>query len=85
MAEPESVAGIRLAEVRAALQGLEPGPYPVRELYGRYIEACRAAGYAGGYVRPFGRALNALGLEPARYSPELGEAARQVDPAKLTG
>ncbi len=77
------VAGIKLAEVRAALADLEPGHYPVRDLYGRYIEACRAAGYAGGYVRPFGKALNALGVPPNRYVPELGEPARYIDPGKL--
>jgi len=80
----DEVAGIKLSEVRAALAELEPGHYPVRELYGRYIEACRSAGYAGGYVRPFGRALNALGVEPARYVPDLGETARWVDPARLS-
>jgi hypothetical protein len=81
----EVVAGVRLAEVRAALAELKPGHYPPRELYGRYIEACRSAGYAGSYPRPFGVALGALGVPRAQYVPELGESARWVDPAELTG
>ncbi len=75
--------GILRADVLAALRDLEPGPYPPRMLYMRYIEVCRAAGYAGGYAAPFGRALNDFGLEPAVYSSEWGEKARWVDPATL--
>ena len=80
---PEAVRNIRFREVAAALRDLEPGPYPVRDLYWRYIEACRAAGYAGGYVNAFGQALTMLGVPAKEYEPELGEVARRIDPAAL--
>lgn len=80
---PEAVRNVKFREVAAALRGLEPGPYPVRDLYWRYIEACRAAGYAGGYVNAFGQALTMLGVPAKGYEPELGEVGRRIDPAAL--
>lgn len=80
---PEDVQGIRLREVRAALRHLKPGPYYPSVLYSRYMSACRAAGYVGGYRTAFGRALNALGVPRAEYHPDLGAAGRWIDPAVL--
>ena len=83
MTLPETVSKIRLAEVRTALRGLEAGPYPVRDLYWKYIEACRAAGYAGGHLKPFGRAMTVLGVPPMCRYDSLGENGRWVDPEAL--
>lgn len=83
MSGTRTPGGIRREDVAAALRGLEPGPYPARVLYERYIEAARAAGRAGGYPRDLGRVLNALGIDPPRYHPDLGEPGRVIDPAAL--
>lgn len=79
----DKVAGVRLAEVAVTLRDLEPGLYPVRDLYEQYIEACRMAGYAGGRPQPFGRALSMLGAGLAEYSSKLGGKARFINPAGM--
>lgn len=80
---PKELYGIRMAEVVTVLRGVEPGPYTSADLYALYLEACRAQGYAGGYLQPFGRVLAALDSTPPRYFRELRVVGRYIDPVAL--